>query len=65
MNKKHELELIKMKYLLEVYRNKEIRDRKYAYTIEELKEWFQDLYSDNNISYCFWELRDKGSYFKG
>lgn len=54
-----------MKYLLEVYRNKEIIDRKYAYTIEELKQWFQDLYSDNDISYCLWELRDKGSYFKG
>jgi hypothetical protein len=54
-----------MKYLLEVYRNKEIIDRKYAYTIEELKSWFQDLYSDNNIHYYFWELNDKGSYFNG
>lgn len=54
-----------MKYLLEIYRNKEIIDRKYAYTIEELREWFKNNYNLADITYYLWELSDTGNYFKG
>lgn len=54
-----------MKYLLEVYRDKEIIDRKYAYTIEELIEWFKSNYNLSGITYYFWELKENGNYFKG
>lgn len=54
-----------MKYLLEIYRNKEIIDTKYSYTLEELREWYKDLYANTETTYILYELRDKGNYFKG
>ena len=45
-----------MNYLMEIYNNKEIVDRKYAYTKEELMVWYRNLYDYAKYNYYLWKL---------
>lgn len=54
-----------MKYLLEIYRNENKIDEKYAYTLNELREWYEHLYADDDVIYYLYEIRATGNYFKG